>query len=394
MADIISFMVHLPETLLEEIKIKLQYARLDDTMADVEWNDLETGHDKFKQMVEYWRDEYDWREFEPYLNTFRQFTTPVPVTGFEDINHHFLHARSTRADAIPLLFVHGWPGSFLESLGIIPLLTAPEDSTKQALHVVAPSLPGYGFSSVVRKAGFGLEQHAECLANLMRKLGYENYVCQGGDWGSSIVRYMALNHLDAVLAIHINMFLALPPDPSASPEKYARYQRMDYSEQELRSLERANWFATTERGYQRIQETKPVTLGYALHDSPVGLLAWFAGKLTSWKDDYDWKPDEIIHWVMLHYQGSPSAAMEIYKDAAGILNEDPGSMLGRYISQPVGGSVFTKELWLYPREWMEEACNIRFWREHGSGGHFAASERPEALAGDIEEFFRRVVRET
>ncbi|OJI97565.1 hypothetical protein ASPVEDRAFT_59247 [Aspergillus versicolor CBS 583.65] len=390
MHDIVPFQVDLPDSLLKEIKIKLQYARLDDGMAEVEWNDLEIGHAKFKSLVEYWRDQYNWRSFEAYLNTFHHLTTQVPVSSFESVDLHFLHRRSSRPGAIPLIFVHGWPGSFLESLKLIPLLSEPDDPERQPFHVVVPSLPGYGFSSYSRKSGFGLEQHAECFANLMKKLGYSEYVCQGGDWGSSIVRYMALNHPDAVRAIHINMFLAVPPDEKLSPEKYARYIQNDYSEQELRNLDRTRWFATEERGYQRIQETKPVTLGYALHDSPVGMLAWFVGKLTAWTDNYPWTPDEIIHWVMIHYQGSPSAAMQIYEEASAVLNENPASMLGRYISQPVGGSLFPKELWLYPREWMEEACNIQFWRQHRTGGHFIAWERPDVLADDVAEFFGQV----
>lgn len=386
MTDIVPFLIHVPDELLEETKIKLKYARLDRGMGQVGWNDLEIGHEEFVKVVQYWRDEYDWRKFEEHVNTFSHFKTPIQLEGFEPLDIHFLHHRSSRPDAIPLLFVHGWPGSFLESLKLIPLFTEPSDG-RQAFHVVAPSIPGYGFSQYSKKPGFGLEQHAETFAKLMKKLSYDKYVCQGGDWGSSVVRYMALNHPDAVQAIHINMFLALPPNREKSPEKFQRYQNNDYSAQEKQNLERTHWFATKERGYQRIQETKCVTLGYALHDSPVGMLAWFVGKLKAWTDGYPWTPEEMIHWAFIHYQGSPSAAMQIYEEAEAVLNENPSSMLGRYISQPVGGSLFPKELWLYPREWMEETCNIQFWRQHHKGGHFIAWERPDALAADVAEFY-------
>ncbi|PYI35598.1 alpha/beta-hydrolase [Aspergillus indologenus CBS 114.80] len=315
--------IHLPDRLLEEIKIKLQYTRLDEGMAEVEWNDLEIGHANFKKLVEYWRDDYDWRKFEAYLNSsFHHFQTSIPVTGFEDINLHILHHRSSRPGAIPLTFVYGWPGSFLEACKIILLLTEPKND-QQAFYVVASSLPGYGFSAYTKMSGFGLEQHAECLARLMTKLGYDQYVCQGGDWGSSIVRYMALNHSDAVRAIHINVLLALPPDEHRSPEKYARYRRNEYSEQEIHNLERTYWFATEE----------PVTLGYALYDSPVAILACFVGKLNAWTDEYSWTPDELIHWALIHYQGSSSAAMQIYKEASAVLNANPAR-----------ASVFPKEL--------------------------------------------------
>ncbi|OJJ95813.1 hypothetical protein ASPACDRAFT_64282 [Aspergillus aculeatus ATCC 16872] len=192
---------------------------------------------------------------------------------------------------------------------------------------------------------------------------------------------MALNHSDAVRAIHINMLLALPPDEHKSPEKYARYRRNEYSEQGIRNLERTHWFAT--------EETKPVTLGYALHDSPVAILAWFVGKLNAWTDEYPWTPDEIIHWALIHYQGSPSAAMQIYKEASAVLNANPDSMLGQCICQPVGASVFPKELWIAPRDRVEEACNAQFWRHHRGGGHFAAWECPQALVNDVAEFYRK-----
>ncbi|CAJ0538584.1 Ff.00g066250.m01.CDS01 [Fusarium sp. VM40] len=386
MADITPFKIHVPDSLLEEVKIKLKYARLDDGMANVDWNDLEIGHSAFKEVVEFWRDKYDWREYETFLNTFNHFKAPIQVDGFEPLDIHFLHHQSSRQDAIPLIFVHGWPGSFLEATKLLPFLVDPPEG-KQAFHVVAPSIPGYGFSQYSKKSGFGLEQHATCFALLMKKLGYEKYVCQGGDWGSSIVRYMALNHPDAVQAIHINMFLALPPDSKKAPEKFARYQKNDYSNREVKNLERTSWFATEDRGYQRIQETKPVTLGYALHDSPVGMLAWFVGKLKAWTDEYPWTKKELIHWAFIHYQGSPSAAMQIYKEAEAVLNNNPDSMLGRYISQPVGGSLFPKELWMYPRDWLSETCNIQFWRQHQKGGHFIAWERPETLADDVSEFY-------
>ncbi|KAJ4992482.1 epoxide hydrolase 1 [Stagonosporopsis vannaccii] len=388
MPDIRPFKISVPESLLEETKTKLRYARLDDGMEHVQWNDLEIGHVAFKKLVEFWRDEYDWRQFERYLNTFNHFKASITVTDFEPLDIHFLHHRSSRPDAIPLLFVHGWPGSFLEATKLIPFLTEPSGE-RQAFHVVAPSIPGYGFSQYSKKPGFGLEQHAECFARLMKELKYDSFVCQGGDWGSSVVRYMALNHPQNVLAIHINMFLALPPDEKKAPQKYARYTANQYSDQEIRNLERTNWFATEERGYQRIQETKPVTLGYALHDSPVGMLAWFVGKLKAWTDDYPWTPEELIHWAFIHYQGSPSAAMQIYKEAQAVLNDDASSMLGRYISQPVGGSLFPKELWLYPRDWVSEACNVQFWKQHSRGGHFIAWERPDALAADVAEFYSK-----
>ncbi|KAK2929000.1 Epoxide hydrolase-like [Fusarium oxysporum f. sp. vasinfectum] len=407
MAGIAPFKIHVPDSLLEEVKIKLQYARLDNGMADVEWNDLEIGHSAFKEVVEFWRDEYDWRKYEAFLNTFNHFKAPIQVDGFEPLDIHFLHHRSSRQDAIPLVFVHGWPGSFLEATKILPLLVNPPEG-KQAFHVVAPSIPGYGFSQYSKRSGFGLEQHAACFALLMKRLGYEKYVCQVQrkphhlSWMGLLIVDVTGRRLGI---IHRKVHGTQPSRRRASdshqhvpgsaprlqkgPQKYARYQKNDYTEQELKNLERTHWFATEERGYQRIQETKPVTLGYALHDSPVGMLAWFVGKLKAWTDGYPWTKEELIHWAFIHYLGSPSAAMQIYKEAEAVLNDNPDSMLGRYISQPVGGSLFPKELWLYPRDWLSETCNIQFWRQHQKGGHFIAWERPETLANDVAEYYSK-----
>ncbi|KAJ6033228.1 Alpha/Beta hydrolase protein [Penicillium canescens] len=324
MEGIRPYKIHVPESLLEETKTKLRYARIDDGMMSVEWNDLEVEHLAFKEVVEFWRDKYDWRSFEAHLNTFNHFTTDIAVNGFEHLDIYFLHHRSSKPDAIPLIFVHGWPGPFLEALKIIPLLTEPTDG-RQAFHVVAPCLPGYGFSEYSKKAGFGLEQHAECFASLMEKLGYPNYVCQ-----------------------------------------FLRFARGQYSEQEQKNLERTKWFATMERGYQRIQETKPVTLGQT---------QGMDGQLPL--DTGGNHPLGLIH-----YQGSPSAAMQVYKEAEAVLNGDSSSMLARNISQPVGGSLFPNELWLYPHDWVSEACNIKFWRQHD-----VAWEQPEILVTDVADFF-------
>ncbi|EEY15067.1 epoxide hydrolase [Verticillium alfalfae VaMs.102] len=306
-------------------------------MGSVEWSDLEIGHNAFKELVQFWRDECDWKNYECFLNTFHHFKTTIQVPGFEALGIHFLHHRSSRPDARPLLFLHGWPGSFLEVLKILPLLTEPEEG-KQAFHVVAPSLPGYGISGFSEKKGFGIDQHAICFAMLMERLGYNGY------------------------AIHMNMILALPPDPKKSPQKFVRFQNKDYDERGLKNMRRINWLAehevglcpntsglslccvdipfTSSRGYQIVQETKCVTLGNGLHDSPVAILAWFVGKLKAWTDDYPRTKEELINWTFMHYQGSPSAAMHIYKEALAVVNDDLDSMAKRYVSQPVGGSVF------------------------------------------------------
>ncbi|KAI1068174.1 hypothetical protein LB507_004372, partial [Fusarium sp. FIESC RH6] len=307
------------------------------------------------ELVECWRDEYDWRKFEAFLNTFNHYKTQIEVDGFESLDIHFIHQKSSREDAIPLLFLHGRPGSFLDVTRILLLLTKPAED-KQAFHVAAPSLPGYGFSQYYKKARFGPEQYAQCFVKLMKKLSYDRYICQG----STIVRYMAVSHPSAAQAIHINMSLALPPDRNKSHKNFTY-------EQDLENRERTNWFTNNKRSYQRIQETKPVTLCYTLNNSPT--------------------KDKLIHWAFINYHGSPSAAMQIYREAEAVLNANPDSILGRHMSQPVGGSVFPKELCISPREWTEEACSVQYWKQHEKGGHFIAWDRPEVLVEDVGEFY-------
>ena len=348
--------------------------------------------------VEFWRTKYDWRSEEARLNRLPQFMTSLDVDGFGILDMHFVHSKSSKAEALPLLFVHGWPGSFAEVEKILPKLN------DAGFHVVAPSLPGYGFSSYTSKKGFKHPQHAEALHKVMLVLGYDNYFVQGGDWGSYMVRSMALKYPEHVKALHCNMVCLIPhkPDieikwltkelqipmikPSQIQEDHA------YTPFEQTCLDRCKWFLTTNIEYSQIQATKTRTLGFMLHDSPVAMLAWMADKLFLWSDMYPWTTTEIITWTLMHYFPGPTTGLVMYRENPG---EDEVAHFATYhVKVPSGVSAFPKELLMVPRCWAETTMNVVWWKDHPEGGgHFAAYEKPDQLADDMIDFFKTVARE-
>lgn len=378
----VPFTINLPDSLLEETRLKLLAARFPDELSlesGKKWT-YGTPTDVVKDLVKYWINSYDWRKQERELNKFPQFTLDCPVEGQETINVHFLHQRSSRPDAIPLLFVHGWPGNFTECYKLIPLLTEPSNPKAQAFHVIAPSLPGFVFSSSPTKPGFGIIQIAATLNKLMTSLGYPKYVAQGGDWGSFVCRTLGAFHVENCTAIHINMFVT-PPPSKYNPIEIVKYLAGGYTALEIEDLHGVQKFIDEETGYQSIQGTRPQTLNHALVDSPVGMLSWIREKMHAWTDAYPWTSDEVITWTMLYYAPRKPATY-IYKEFL----PQRARILRQHVSAPTGVSVFPKEIYKMPRSWASKIMNVVYWNRHSSGGHFAAHEKPELLAGDIQAF--------
>ena len=263
------FTIDVPDEVLADLKDRLSRTRLPDDLVDTEW-DYGTNREYLEELIAYWRDDFSWRDQEWLLNGFDHFKTDI-----DGLDVHFIHQRSPHEDALPLVITHGWPGSIMEFYKIIPLLADPTNyggDAADAFHVVAPSIPGYGFSDKPTGRGYGPEKMAAIIGKLMERLGYDRYGTQGGDWGSIISRWQAAQHPDRVVGVHLNMVTAGPPegvdDPTAGvpPEELAR------------TRERQAFFAD-ERGYSNIQGTKPQTLGYGLNDSPAGLAAWIVEKV-------------------------------------------------------------------------------------------------------------------
>jgi pimeloyl-ACP methyl ester carboxylesterase len=295
------YTIDVPDSAIDDLKQRLNLARFPDELDGAGW-DLGAPLADIKRLTAYWRDEYDWRKSERKLNNLPNFHTSIHVQGFDPLSIHYLHSKSPIPTAIPLLYVHGWPGSFLEGTKILPLLSSGDGSSNPAFDVVVISLPNFGFSEAPSKRGFALNQYAECCHKLMLQLGYPQYVTQGGDWGYYITRTMALLYPEAVRATHINFDCGGgAPTFSEYPLLALEHSFRRYSEREVEGMRRTKWFMEEGSGYRAISATKPQTLAYALQDSPVGWLAWVYEKLVEWTDEYGWTDEEVCEWVCVHW---------------------------------------------------------------------------------------------
>ncbi|PHH67684.1 hypothetical protein CDD82_1221 [Ophiocordyceps australis] len=312
------------------------------------------------------------------------YKTTVQVDGFGALGVHFVHQPSSKEGSVPLLFVHGWPGSYLEVAKILPMLTEGGDGPW--FHVVAPSLPNFGFSDGVADRAFSIPHYAQAMHKVMLALGYHEYVTQGGDWGSMITRRMAIQYPSHCLASHLNFVPVPKPTESTSPLNLVA-SLGNYTPAERLGMERSEWFRREGYGYNMEQGTKPHTLGFALSDSPIALLAWIYEKLHDWTDAYPWTDDEILVWVSLYVfsTAGPAASVRIYYEnmhhQAPLWDSAPGVL--------VGYSIFPMDVVVPPTAWARAALGkaIVFEARHSHGGHFAAWERPEKLVGDLKTMF-------
>ncbi|TVY28439.1 putative epoxide hydrolase [Lachnellula hyalina] len=394
------FKINISESLLSFISHRVSTARIPsgfDHLPGEEWA-YGPPPSVMAHLKEYWTNTYDWRAVEARINGhLTMFTLPIKE-GSDEIEMHFVHHRSEREGAIPLLFQHGWPGSFLEVDKIIDLLTTPSDPTAQAYHVVAPSIPGFTFSSAPKSPGFNLKNMASINNNLMHSLGYFKYMVQGGDWGSMIARVMVNDYPESCIAIHVNMLLASPPVWYKQPLSWLQFLTWATwtAGNENGMLGRAMWWMKKEGGYMEIQGTKPQTISYALADSPFGMLAWIRDKLEHLiDDDFTFDDETAITWAMLYIIPQNSAHAHIYTNFKGEKQSELHTyLLSKKIPSNVdfGVSIFPKEVSNVPRFWAE-AClgkKIVFWKEHAKGGHFPAVERPEVLVEDVRAFTKAV----
>ena len=374
------FTIHLDDAMLVDLKARLERTRLPGQIPGSGW---EYGSDReyMADLLEYWRTRYDWRQHEAELNELPHFKTEI-----DGIDMHFVHVRSKHAEALPLVITHGWPGSVYEFMGVIGPLTDPEahgGHASDAFHVVLPSMPGYGFSSPALERGMSVDQVAAIVAKLMERLGYRRYGAQGGDWGSSVSAWLARDHPDRLIGIHLNMVGGGPPRGMENPED-------GIPEWELRRYrERAAWWQG-ENAYGNIQGTKPLTLAYGLNDSPAGLAAWVVEKFRAWSDcagdiESRFSKDQLLTNIMLYWatETMPSAVRLYYESRR---KRRPG---GR-VEVPTAVAVFPGEIFFSPRKWVESRYNVVQWTEMPRGGHFAAMEEPSLYVADVAKFFRNL----
>lgn len=383
MPDIQPFTIHVPDSALEDLANRLALTRLPDQLDNTSW---EYGTDLayLTELITYWREEFDWRKQETELNQFEQFTTEV-----DGLTTHFIHQRSSNSDAIPLLLVHGWPGSISEFTKIIGPLTNPQEhgfDSLDSFHVVAPSLPGFGFSGIPSQSGYSPEKMAHVFADLMAQLGYEKYAIAGGDWGAIINRHMANTFPERLIALHSNMLLASPPTDSSQDSAVSE------AESTLRDDRLA--YMRNEVGYQQIQGTKPQSLGYGLNDSPAGLAAWIVEKFHGWTDlpqgadgnlNDRLSMDEILTNISIywHTQTITSSTRIYYEN-----RRAPRLKEMDYIDVPTGVAIFPADIYITPKTWAEASYDIRHWTVMSKGGHFAALEEPQLYLEDLQKFFR------
>lgn len=375
------FVIHVAEEALSDLQERLARTRWPGEIPDSSW-DYGTNLAYLKELVEYWRTKYDWRAQERALNQFHHHRATVDRASI-----HFIHEPGKGPNPLPLMIIHGWPGSFYEFVKIIRPLTDPASfggDPADAFHVVIPSLPGYGFSDPTRERWVNVQRIADLFARLMTEvLGYSCYGAQGGDWGAFIASRLAFAFPHNLVGIHLNM-VAAAPHP-------ANRQNLSAAEQNwLKEMER---WRQEETGYQWIQGTKPQTLAYGLNDSPTGLAGWIVEKFRAWSDcngdvERRYTKDELLTNIMIYWMtGTINSACRLYYE----MRHHPW-WLGKdeRITVPTGVAVFPKELARPPRGWAERVYNIRRWTEMPRGGHFAAMEEPELLVEDIRAFFREL----
>ncbi|PTM58738.1 epoxide hydrolase family protein [Desmospora activa] len=372
MADtnIRSFRIDFPQTELDELQDRLARTRWPYELSEVGW-DYGVPLKYAQEMVEYWQHKYDWRKHEAELNELPQFTTTI-----DGADVHFLHVRSPEPNALPLLLTHGWPSSIVEFIDIIGPLTNPRaygGDPDDAFHLVIPSIPGFTLSGPTRETGWNVQRIALAWAELMKRLNYDRYGVQGGDWGSAISREVGALEPDRVVGVHLN-YLVTPPSNVSG-----------LSEEEKVRLSRIERYLAKPAGYMRIQSTQPQTLAYGLTDSPVGQLAWIAEKFYNWTDrERPVAIDRLLTNVMLYWlTGTASSSAWLYYEAA---------KSGRHLKPcnvPLGVAVFPHDLILPVRRIAELNYSIVHWTEFNHGGHLPALEVPDLLIGDLRKFFRR-----
>lgn len=355
------------EAELEELRARLAAARLPEAETVPRWGQGVPLAD-LVDVVDYWRTGYDWRSFEERLDRIGQFRTIIDGLGI-----HFLHRRSTRADATPLVMTHGWPGSVAEFVDVIEELADPEDADAPAFHVVAPSLPGFGYSDRPATPGWGTEKIAAAWVELMGRLGYERFLAHGGDWGGNVTTVLGGRFPERVLGIHSTFAQGLP---GSSLDGLTPVER-EWAEQ-------TRDFWGRRAAYAKQQATRPQTIGYSLVDSPVGLLAWILDKFAEWSDTED-SPfetisrDRVLDDVTLYWltRTGASAARIYYESHASL---DPGLR----VDVPSAITMYPRDIEKCPRPLAKERYRrIVRWNAPESGGHFPSLEVPGYFVDDL-----------
>ncbi len=382
-AEIVPFSIDVPDAVLEDLQDRLSRARFPDELDGAGWT-YGTSLAYLRELVAYWRDEFDWREQERRLNRFDQFKTNI-----DGLDVHFIHERAADPGALPVIIVHGWPSSFMQFHKVIEPLTDPAahgGGAADAFHVVVPSIPGYGFSDKPRERGYGPARMGDIFVELMARLGYTRYGVQGGDWGGPIVAHMARADAEHVVGMHTETCRGGPPEDVEDPTAGVPPEELEHMR------DRQAFFSDEERGYSAIQGSKPQTIGYGLNDSPVGQAAWIVEKFRAWSDvdgdvESKFTKDELLTNVTIYWvtQTATSSARLYYESP----RQGRAGLLGAArIDVPTGCAAYPKDVGFTPRLWNEARYNVTRFTIMPRGGHFAALEEPELYLDEVRAFFR------
>jgi len=375
--EIRPFKIQVDDAQLEDLKRRLRATRWPDAQTVGDWSQG-IPLDYVQKVCDYWARDYDWRKTEARLNALPQFQTDL-----DGVSIHFLHIKSHHSDALPLVLTHGWPGSIIEFLKVIPALTDPTahgGHANEAFHVVCPTLPGYGFSGKPKQNGWTAEKIARAWSELMLRLGYQRYYAQGGDWGAVVTTAIGLQDTEHCHGVHLNM-------PVVRPD----LSTMDsLTEEEKDGLAGMQHYQDWDSGYSKQQSTRPQSLGYGLADSPAGQAAWILEKFWAWTDcnghpENALTRDEMLDDVMLYWLPNAAASSaRLYWESFNKINYDP-------VRTPVGCSVFPKEIFRVSRRWAQKRYpNLVYWNRLDKGGHFAAFEQPELFVRELRACFRKM----
>lgn len=385
------FKVSIPDSKIADLKARIR---------NTKWPDRELVKDEtqgvelatMKSLADYWSTKYDWKKIEQKLNSYPQFTTNI-----DGVDIHFIHVRSKHKKAMPMIITHGWPGSVIEQLKIIEPLTNPEKfggKAEDAFDVIIPSIPGHGFSGKPTELGWNPVRVAKAWIGLMDRLGYNQYVAQGGDWGNAISESMALIAPKALLGIHTNMAATVPHEISDALAKGVVPTGLDADERN--AFKQLDFFYKKGLGYAQEMSLRPQTL-YAIDDSPVGLAAWmldhddrsqklitrvFAGQQEGLSKD-DILDNISLYW----FTNTGVSSARLYWEAS------QGSTAGffdpRGLNIPVAVSAFPDEIYAAPKSWAQRAYpKLIYFNKLEKGGHFAAWEQPEIFVQEMRNAFK------
>jgi pimeloyl-ACP methyl ester carboxylesterase len=371
------FIVNTSQQILDDLQLRLALTRWPDELQGAGW-DYGANLSYMKDLIGYWKDKFDWRKVEEEINAYPNYLAEIDGQQI-----HFMYIKGKGQKPIPLIITHGWPGSFLEMMKLIPLLTEPADFS---FDLVIPSVPGFGFSAPITHPGGNSAFVADLWHKLMLELGYEHYGAQGGDIGSGVSTWIARLYPANVIGLHLNYisgsYKAYLADGDTLTEEVLAFQKTG-----------AEW-SSREGAYAAMHATKPQTAAYGLNDSPVGLCAWIIEKFNGWSDNQGnienvFTKEELLANVTLYWiTQTIHSSMRIYNE-----NSKKPMVFAKdeAVTVPVGFAQFPKELPTPPRAYIEKSFNLQQWTTMPAGGHFAAVEQPVLLAQDIIAFFSKLV---